>query len=497
MTNWQYKIEMYDYLAKTKGELLEKAKKIPSEIGLPDKYRGQIGLTGTISECHGLLRKRVSDAVEKGARKVINNAALDFEVRKLVKSYYGDEYDAVSASTCEALLNIAFDTMATPPIAGRGDNYRARYIAPLERHIHHQGGYGRPFPPKYKDIFADRGVTAGEYGQIGKRLNNLDTVLVPLAGARYDCHGINYHPCHLMLDVDAEASLERLAFEADRHSDTLTAFSSLGYALPGYGHSQKADNGASLIEVGIADLAKRYNVPYILDNAAGLPFNCTDIRDVGADVMAFSMDKSAGAPTCGLAIGTEESISVMLRGLGAQGPRAGGLMSHGKAAYVTMDPGKEALIGLIATLEVLLERGDEFKAATDLWYEVTVDEFSRLDSGIRQGLTISKDYNSCAVEVNYERTWNGSEMGIPIFSIEDMYSGTSMIQAALPMAGVIGCIAYDGNVRMSPGLGTLDEDGQLMEEPARYAVRTLVRFIELMCEHTGVLDQNVPAVAAE
>jgi hypothetical protein len=88
-------------------------------------------------------------------------------------------------------------------------------------------------------------------------------------------------------------------------------------------------------------------------------------------------------------------------------------------------------------------------------------------------------------------------MGIPIFSIEDMYSGTSMIQAGLPMAGVIGCIAYDGNVRMSPGLGTVDEDGQLMEEPARYAVRTLVRFIELMCEHAGVLDQGVTAVAAE
>ena len=161
MGTWNYKIEMYNHLSNVSGKIYADGKKIPGKIGMPDELLGKIGLSGTVSECHGLLRKKVSDAVEGGNRKVVNSGNLDFEVRKLVKSYYGDGYDAVTASTCEALLMVAFETMYTPPLAGRGENYRTRYIAPYERHAHHQAGYGRPFPPKYKDIYADRGVTAG------------------------------------------------------------------------------------------------------------------------------------------------------------------------------------------------------------------------------------------------------------------------------------------------------------------------------------------------
>ncbi|MDI7262142.1 MAG: hypothetical protein QME90_19785, partial [Thermodesulfobacteriota bacterium] len=180
MAKWKFKFEMYKHLSDKRGELYAEAKKIPKQIGMPEELLGQIGLTGTVSENHGLLRKEISQAIEAGSRKAISNATLDQEVRRLVKSYYGDAYDAVAASTCEALLYVSFDILAAPPIAGRGDSYRARYIAPYERHLHHQGGYGRPFPPKYKDLFSDRGVTAGECGQLGKRLANLETVIVPL-----------------------------------------------------------------------------------------------------------------------------------------------------------------------------------------------------------------------------------------------------------------------------------------------------------------------------
>jgi len=40
-----------------------------------------------------------------------------------------------------------------------------------------------------------------------------------------------------------------------------------------------------------------------------------------------------------------------------------------------------------------------------------------------------------------------------------------------------------GNSFISTGLGTLDEDGQLIEEDTRLAVRALVRAIEIVCKH--------------
>ncbi|MBW1699519.1 MAG: hypothetical protein JRK26_22315 [Deltaproteobacteria bacterium] len=489
MKKWQFKYEMYHHLAAKKAELFEEARKIPGQIGMPEEWLRKYGLTGMISENHGLLRREIAQAIEDGARKIVSNAVLDVEVRRLVKTYYGDEYDAITANTCEGLLYLCFDVLAAPPLAGRGDNYRARYIAPYERHAHHQAAYGRPFPPKYKDLYADRGVTAGEYGQMGKRLYNLETILVPLAGARYECHGIKYHPCPLLLEVDAAKSAEKIAEEAKNHITSLSAFTSLGYTFPGYGYGEKDDDGVPILQKSISQLAAKYNVPYIMDRAAESPFLCTDIRNLGADVMVFSMDKASGAPTCGLAIGKEESMVPLARAVGTHGHRYGIPYSHGKAAYVTLDPGKEALLGLIATLKCLMEKPDTYKKAVDLWYDITIDEFSKLDSGIREGLVITKDYGQLAVEVNYEKTWADGKMGLPIFSIEDMYAGTALTQSGVSAMGVIACVAYDANIKMNPGLGTTDEKGQLVEEPTRYCIRALVKFIELLARYAGVLDQ--------
>ena len=47
---------------------------------------------------------------------------------------------------------------------GRGESYQARYLIPYEKHLHHHGSYGRPFPGRFKDIVADRGSTAGNWG---------------------------------------------------------------------------------------------------------------------------------------------------------------------------------------------------------------------------------------------------------------------------------------------------------------------------------------------
>ena len=49
--------------------------------------------------------------------------------------------------------------------------------------------------------------------------------------------------------------------------------------------------------------------------------------------------------------------------------------------------------------------------------------------------------------------------------------------------GIIPCISYDGNIRMSPGLGTVDENGKLMEDRVRWIVRALVKYLELLCQY--------------
>jgi hypothetical protein len=52
--------------------------------------------------------------------------------------------------------------------------------------------------------------------------------------------------------------------------------------------------------------------------------------------------------------------------------------------------------------------------------------------------------------------------------------------------GVIPTIAYDANIFISPGLGTTDEDGNLIKDRMRYAVRALVTLINITCKYAGL-----------
>jgi len=282
---------------------------------------------------------------------------------------------------------------------------------------------------------------------------------------------------------------------AKRHEAFLTGITSMGYTNPSYGYKEVDDEGTPVLQKEMAALAQEYDVPYIIDNASTMPFHCTDIRKIGADLICFSMDKASGAPTCGLAIGKEQIISPLSRILGTAGLRAGGLISHGKAAYVQVDPGKESLLGLIAALRVLLEHGDQYRHNVDVFHDIALDEFSKIDQGLMDGVSIDKDYGSNGVEVNYQDTWKDGRMGWPIFTIEDMYAGSSLPQTALKMMGIIPCIAYDANIKFSLGLGTVDENGDIIEDNARWVVRALAKFCELMCRHAGVMDQEAQKAA--
>jgi hypothetical protein len=483
----KYRYQLYKQLQLNIANIYSEAKKAADEIGIPPEIRGKFGLTGAISGCHGIPHKEVRQAEEEYADKIIPNNVLDEEVREIVKSVYGDDYDGLAVNTCEAALWVCFDVLACPPLTGRGDNYRARYIIPYEKHLHHHGGYGRPFPGKYKDILADRGNTAGELGFYGKRQNNLDTIIVPLEGARYDCHGIKYHPVVMLTDVDPEASIRKMETVAARHASMLTALSSLGYDTPGYGYGKKDAEGAPVLQKLMGALAKDYNIPYIVDNAWGAPFIGTDIRKVGADIFAYSMDKASGSVTVGLIIGKEEAMTPLRRALGVHGDRWGTGASHGKAAYVTVDPGKEGLVGLIAALKVLRDKPEKVTKPVDELYDITVEEFGKINPALRNEFSISKSYNSAAVEINYEKSWKEGGHGIPIFSIEDMYSGTNIFQSGTAQMGIIPTIAYDANLFVSPGLGTTDDEGNLIKERARWALQGVVKLIEITCKYAGIV----------
>jgi hypothetical protein len=485
VSSHKYRFQMYKELHKNIPAIYAEAKKLADEIGITPDIKGKIGLTGAVSGCHGLLTREVSQAIESASRKVIQNKFLVEEIREIVKDVYGDEYDAAPVNTCEAALWVTLDCLASPPMQGRGANYRSRYIVPFERHLHHHGGYGRPFPPRFKDLFADRGVTAGEMGFYGKRLENTDAVFVPLEGVRYEIHGIKQHPAVLIAEHDTKKTLTRIEQVAARHAPFVTAFSSLGYDSIGYGYGAQDANGVPLLQTGISNMARQYGVPYIIDNAWGTPFIGTDPRKVGADIINYSMDKSSGAPTVGMIIGREDMMVPIRRALGYHSDRGGTGYSYGKAAYVTVDPGKEALVGLIAALKILRDKPKIMVEPLNELMTIVMEEFREL-SMFHKGLIIGKSINSLAIEVNYENTWKNGKMGIPIFTIEDMYAGTNIFDAGMAQMGIIPTITYDANIFISPGLGTVDEDGNLLKKETRQIVKALVGLMNITCKYAGV-----------
>ena len=487
MAKFKYKYQMYKHLQANIPNIYADARKAAEDIGVPAEKKGAIGLTGAISGCPSPLRKDIMEASEKGAMKVMPLAGLVDELRELVKDVYGDQFDACPVSTCEAGIWLSIDSLCTPPALGRGDNYRTRYICPMEKHMHHQGGYGRPFPAKYKDYLADRGSTAGELGFYGKRQNNLDTVIVPLDGADYSVHGIKSHPVPLLTAVKTEGSVANMKKAAATHAQMLSGVVSLGYETPGYGYHDKDPDGVSKLQRAYGKLAAEYNVPYIVDNAWGQPFIGFNPAKTGADVVIYSMDKATGAATSGLIIGKEDVMVNIRRAMGMHGDRWGTTASYGKAAYVAFDPGKEALLTQVQALKVLRDKPTILTKPIDDLEAIIKEEFGKLPKSLQDGLLFSKSYNSTAIEVNYEGTWKDGKMGIPIFSIEDMYAGSHLFQAGMSQMGIIPTISYDGNFYISAGQGTADENGALLEKETRWCIRSLVKLIEIVCGYAGVI----------
>lgn len=479
-----FRHQIYQALGREKNEFLVRVAQEAGRVGIAEEWKGKIGLTGSNSARPAYLRRDIVDAIAAGARNPRNLIEYAEDIRVLVKEEYGDDYDALPINTCEAALWAALDTLASPPIAGRGDGYRARYIALYEAHGEHQVGYGRPFPPKYKDVFADRANIAGELGVIGRRLNDLDAIVVKMQGARYEPHGIKSFIVPLLATVDAKRTLDRVEQVLMQHIESTSALVSLGYDSPGYGYGEKREGDVSVLKAGLGGLAKAHDLPYIVDNARGIPFLGAHPRDIDADVVMFSMDKVAGAPTSGLIVGRPECIIALQRAVGWHSERfGGGSMTYGKGMFAAFDPGREALIGQVEALRWLRSNQALAKDTIDRLHRIVLEESRPLIATYGDGIRISRSYNGGAVEINYADTWSEGRVGIPIFSTEDKAAGMNLITAGVGALGILPPSPDEGNVVITLGRGLLDEEGGLIEERARAAVRGLVVVLSLLGEY--------------
>ncbi len=478
-----FRHQIYQQLGQQKDEFLKRIAAQAKRVGMPEKWKGTIGLTGSNSARPAYLRPDVVASMAEGSRSSKNLVSYLDEIRLVVKQEYGDDYDALPINTCEAALWAALETFAAPPLAGRGDNYRTRYVALYEAHSEHQVGYGRPFPPKYKDAFADRANIAGELGVLGRRLSNLDVIIVPIEGARYEPHGIKSFIVPLLTSANTRKTKAKLARIIERHVESVSALVSLGYDSPGYGYGEKSDGITPDLKAAMGSLARTYEIPYIVDNARGIPFVGAHPRKMHADLMLFSMDKVAGAPTSGLIVGRPEYIIPLQRAIGWHSERfGGGNLTYGKGVYAPFDPGREAIVGQLAALRWVQANKKRIRRMIDQFHAITREEYKPLLKKYGDGILISQSYNGGAVEINYVDTWNDGAVGIPVFSTEDKAAGMNYISAGLAVLGILPPSPDEGNVVMTTGRGLVDESGDLIPDKARIAVRGLVTVLSVLGE---------------
>jgi hypothetical protein len=481
----QSRQQIYEILGARRADIVERIGRESRAFGLASELRGSVALAGSQSVRPAYLLPEVVEKIAAGARSPTNLVTYLQGIRDVVRRNYGDDYDAVPIATCEAGLWLCLEIFAAPPLAGRGEAYRAAYLALHEAYSEHHLSYGRPYPPKYKDIFGERTNTGGEVGLLGHRLHNLDVVISRVAGARYEPHGIKSFVVPLLTTANAEGTCVTVRQRAERFGDRVGAIVSLGYDTPGYGYGEKRDGATPDLMKGLAAIALDYDIPYIIDNARAAPFMGPRPSRIGNDLMLFSMDKVAGAPTSGLIVGRSDYIIQVRRALGWHSERHGsGSIAYGKAAYSIFDPGRETLVGQLAALEWLERNGDIVKSVVDELYAIVSEEAAPLVRRHPGGIRISKSYNGYGVEINHVDSWQNGRVGIPIFNNEDKVSGTNLLIAGLGALGYQAPSAEDGNIFITTGRGLVDNSGRLIGERARAAVRAMVRVLEVIDDTT-------------
>jgi hypothetical protein len=476
-----FKHTFYQLLAAGRDTFLKRvAEDVAPKLGMADEWRGVISLTGSNSARPGYLRTDMIRRIAEGACGPTGLDAIGENIRQVVKEAYGDHYDAVSFCTCEAALWASLETLAAPSMVGPGAGDRTRYIGLHELYAQHHLSYGRPTPPLYKDFLSDRLQTAGELGVLGRRLSGLDVVIVPVAGARYEVHGIKPSVVSLLTDADPAATGKAVQEVIEGRGSPVTAITTLGYETTGFGRGAKADDGTAALMVAMGEIARRYGVPYIVDKARGVPFLGSHPDAYSADVVLFSMDKVAGALTSGLAIGREDRLIGLRRAMGVHSERFGGSPPHGKGRYAAFDPGREALVSQLAALEWIRDNTDLIEANAERLHQIAVEAFAALSERYPSAILIENTVDTGGVEINYTRTWNGDGFGIPLFTNEDAVAGTNLIANGLAQLGIHPPGGEEGNLIVTPERGLLDEDGVLIEDRARVALTGLAQVLEVL-----------------
>lgn len=479
--------EWYQKLYDDIPKIVDEARRYGDKLSLGE-HKGNIGLYSGASSLPARLPDYVLDAIVKANHiEILPVRAVEDRVRSVIKNIYGDAYDAAVVNTCEAGLRVVIETLMAPPIMRRGDAYRARMISTYGDDIEWGMAYGRPFPPRHKNASVDRSVSAGELAMEAKSLTNLDTVFVRFAGARYEVHGIRQNIVPFLTDIDVDGTLANLRRASERHAHLVSGYHTVGYDTPGWGHAARDAEGRPALMRGMGELAREYDVPFIIDAASCLPAIGVSPADADADVVLYSMDKAGRSPCSGLIVGSEEAMLPVRKSLGLAGQRFGHVSSHGKAVFSAADPGRDAVVGLLAFLEVLRDDPDRIRRPVDEYHDILVAAFAELEPAhLRDGIIITRSHHMGGTEVNYCRTWNGDGFGIPLFTLEDLYADTNPIMLATAAMGVEPATIYAGNVLLNPGLGLLDRDGQLIRDKAELAAHALVKSFEIVCRHAGI-----------
>ena len=482
---------LFEAIPKIEREAAESA----TALGL-DRYSGRIGTYQGSSGCPARLPDYVLDAiVAANQTDVLPAVAIADEMRDLVKDVYGDGYDVCVTNTAEASLRVAFETLVAPPSMRKGDQYRSRFLQIYGEDAEWGGGYGRAFPPKYRHFAMDRTVAGGELGIDGKSLNNLDTLFVRAPGVAYEIHGVRQNTTALMTRLDVEGTEVVLRRTAERHGPYVAGVHAVGYDTPGWGFGDKDRDGTPVLMRRMGEIARDWDVPYILDCATCLPIVGLDPRKINADVMIYSMDKAGRSPIGGLMIGKSEPMNAIRKSMGWIGPRSGGTSSYSKGVFSMHDPGRDSLVGMLAFLKVMRDEPHRVTDPVDGMHAILMEELAEMrPARFREKLIVSPSHHMGGIEINYAQTWDGAGerhddgegYGIPLFNLEDMYVGANTIDTALVAMGQAGATIYGGNVLIGPGLGLIDAHGDLDGDATRACFRGLVKAIEITCRHAGL-----------
>ncbi len=482
-----YLHEWYQKIYESFPKIISEAEEVGKTMGV-GKLKGEVGLYSGASSCPARLPDYVLDAIVKAnQQEVLPVRTVEDNVRNVVKDIYGDAYDCAVVNTCEAGLRVAIETLMAPPFMRRGDAYRARMVSTYGEDIEWGMAYGRGFPAKYKNASVDRTVSGGEFGMDAKSLPNLDTVFVRFSNARYEVHGVRQGVVPLLTEVDVDGTTEAMRGVCERHGASLCGLHTVGYDTPGWGHGAQDAEGRPALMRRMGEIARDYDVPFLVDAASCVPGIGISPEDAGADIMIWSMDKAGRSPCAGLIIGKAEEMLSIRKSLGLAGQRFGHVSSHGKAVFSAHDPGRDSVVGLLAYLEMIRDHPERVTDTVDRYHDILVEAFNDLEPAhLRDGLLFTKSYHMGGTELNYQRTWQGEGFGIPLFTLEDLYTNTNPILLATEAMGVEPATIYAGSMLLNPGLGLLDRDGQLIDERAGVAARCLVKATEIVCRHAGL-----------